>query len=317
MISGDKLIYNMGNVVKKQPITADLFLTNFCNNHCVYCTYKRWDLPNSLKKFVSFEDFKKNVEILQKMGVKGFILTGGGEPCINPDFDKITKWLEDNDLQYGINTNFNVLKFIKPVYLKVSLDASSPEEYKKIRGVDTYELVIDNIKKYIDWKNQNEIKTKVGVQCVGITPSQILEFYQSVKDLKCDYIVIRPIESTCGSFYKDKNNEEMRKKCIKAITSLMKFDDRVILNYKWNETKTFFNSCSANCTQIAVNERNEVIYCCHKPFEVIGNLSDADIIAKRNNFKTDMSKCDVPCRLTAPNKIFDLIASKSSDYCFI
>ena len=59
------------------------------------------------------------------MGVQGFILTGGGEPTINPDFEKIAGWLTENDFQWGINTNFNKLVKVKPNYLKVSLDAYS------------------------------------------------------------------------------------------------------------------------------------------------------------------------------------------------
>ena len=120
MISNNKMLFNLKNVIEKKPITADLFLTNFCNNKCQYCTYNRWDLPKG-RKFVTFNEFVRNVNILEGMGVNGFILTGGGEPTVNPDFDKITKWLETENINYGINTNFNILKLIKPVYLIYSL----------------------------------------------------------------------------------------------------------------------------------------------------------------------------------------------------
>lgn len=39
MISDNKLIYNMENVRRGLPITADIFLTNYCNNRCGYCAY--------------------------------------------------------------------------------------------------------------------------------------------------------------------------------------------------------------------------------------------------------------------------------------
>lgn len=317
MISGDKLIYNIDNVINRKPITADIFLTNYCNNRCKYCTYKRWDLSKNERKYVTFEEFKRNVEILQGLGVKGYILTGGGEPCINPDFDKITEWLEANDLKYGINTNFNVLKFIKPVYLKISLDASCCEEYKDLRGVDTYDKVISNINQYIEWKENNNVSTKLGLQCVGITPEQIQRFYKSVQNFKCDYIVIRPVESTMCSYYSDLQNEETRLKCVKLIEKLKQKDKRIVVNYKWYETKTIFRKCSANCTQIALDENSKVIYCCHKPFEVVGDITDSDILQKKDNFETDISKCDVPCRLTAPNKIYNNIMQKPCDYCFV
>ena len=75
-----------------KPITADIFLTNFCNNKCPYCTYGRWELiSNEKKKYITFEEFEKYGNRLLELGVKGFVLSGGGEPTINPDFDKITK----------------------------------------------------------------------------------------------------------------------------------------------------------------------------------------------------------------------------------
>ena len=317
MISGDKLIYNMGNIINKQPVTADLFLTNFCNNKCTYCTYKRWELSKKERKHITFADFTRNVEILKNLGVKGFILTGGGEPCINPDFDRITAWLEENDIKYGINTNFNVLKFIKPVYLKISLDASCSEEYVKLRGVNKYNTVIDNIHRYIEWKDNNSIDTKLGLQCVGVDPDQIIKFYKSVQNIKCDYIVIRPMESTQSTYYNDIEHEKLRLECIKLVENLHEKDKRIVINYKWYETHCKFDRCSANCTQIAVDENSRVIYCCHKPFEVVGDITDFDILQKKEVYKTDITKCDVPCRLTAPNKIFDNIANKPTDYCFI
>ena len=128
-ISADKLLFHAKFDYK--PITADVFLTNYCNNHCPYCTYGRWDLEaNEKRKYTTFEEFVKYATRLSEIDVKSIILTGGGEPAINPDFDKITAWLEENNFDYGINTNFNVLRYFKPNYLKVSLDAYDAESYK-------------------------------------------------------------------------------------------------------------------------------------------------------------------------------------------
>ena len=81
-----------------------------------------------------YEDFITYAKRLAVMGVQGFILTGGGEPTINPDFEKIAGWLTENNFQWGINTNFNKLVKVKPNYLKVSLDAYSNESYRSYHG---------------------------------------------------------------------------------------------------------------------------------------------------------------------------------------
>lgn len=165
MISNNKLIYNIENIMSRKPITADIFLNSACNNKCPYCTYARYKERSST--YMTFEAFMNNITILLANGVKGVILTGGGEPTISPDFDKITKYLEQKSIPYGINTNFNVYKAISPNYLKISLDGYDRESYQKARGVDKYDTVIENIERYLCFKKINGKKTSVGIQTVA------------------------------------------------------------------------------------------------------------------------------------------------------
>lgn len=300
MITDDKLIFHYDSIKNKQPVTADIFLTNYCNNNCKYCTYKRWKLERNSKS-LSFEEFIRNAKILIDNGVKGFILTGGGEPCLCEDFDKITGWLEENNIQYGINTNFNILKLIKPVFLKVSLDCYDEESYFYTRGVRKYGTVIDNINKYIEWKKTNNVTTKVVLQCVADSIEKVDLFYEAVKSLDIQNIVFRPIESTDGNYYSTTELKSEAENIVKHIKHLQNKDSRVSANYKFNYLDIHFEDCHANSLQIAVNEYSEVIYCCQKPYEIIGKLTDSDIFKKRLNHKTDMKTCDIPCRLSGPN----------------
>ena len=73
---------------ERTPITADIFLNNYCNNNCPYCTYRRWEFDADAYS-MPFEDFVKYATRLKELGVQGLILTGGGEPTISKDFDKI------------------------------------------------------------------------------------------------------------------------------------------------------------------------------------------------------------------------------------
>lgn len=68
---------------------------------------------------------------------------------------------------------------------------------------------------------------------------------------------------------------------------------------------------------MAINENSEVMYCCHKPYEIIGKLSDKDIWEKREQFQTNMSMCDIPCRLTAPNNFIQSLQDIPHDAAFI
>lgn len=315
MISNNKIIYNIENILSRKPITADIFLNSACNNKCPYCTYARYKQRSS--SYMTFEDFTRNITILLANGVKGVILTGGGEPTISPDFDKITKWLETYSIPYGINTNFNVFKAIKPNYLKISLDGYDRESYQKARGVDKYDTVISNIKEYLIYKHSSKLNTAVGIQTVATNVEDVVRFYEAHKKLDVDYFNIRPMESTCGEYYQDAHARNERIAILSYLQDIHEKDSRVCINYKWHEVKTQFDKCYANFSQIAINENSEVMYCCHKPYEIIGKLTDSDIWEKREKYQTNMQMCDVPCRLTAPNNFIQSIQEAPNDAAFI
>lgn len=310
-ISANKLFYNCASVANRTPITADIFLNDYCNNRCPYCTYARFGERQG--EYMKFEDFTRYVRILQGWGVKGFILTGGGEPTISKDFDRITAWLDEQGIDYGINTNFNVLKLIRPRYLKVSLDGWDEDSYEASRGVRRYQQTVENIQKYLEWKEANGVQTSVGVQQVVTSPEQAIKFYEANKHLKVNYFNMRPVESTMHSYY----NEHSEAEILRTLEELHEKDSRVTINYKWYSLRDCFSKCYAHFAQVAMNQRGELIYCCHKPYEVIGHIEDEGIREKYATAKTNMSMCDVPCRLTAPNQLMRDMEENGKDVSFI
>ena len=293
-ISANKILAHLDRVMGDQkPITADVFLTNYCNNACSYCTYKRWELDDDAYS-MPFEDFVPYAIKLNELGVLGIILTGGGEPTIAKDFGRIVSWLDGNGIKWGINTNFNRYFEGSPEYLKVSLDAWDEDSYQKRRGVRAYNTVRENINRFVRNKPAH---TKMGIQQIARTVEEVYRFYDANADLPVNYISIRPVESTNGEYYLGHDPGGV----IQAIKALQAVDRRVVRNYKWDMLHTRQSTCTAQWSQIAINEKGEVMYCCHKPFQIIGHIMDDDILEKKARAKTDMKLCDVPCRLTAPN----------------
>lgn len=309
----NKLLYNLDYVVEQKPLTADIFLTNYCNNRCPYCAYARYEGRREKGAYMCFVDFQRYAERLLELGVKGFILTGGGEPTINPDFDRITAWLEERGVSYGINTNFNVLKKIKPKCLKVSFDAWSDESYKAKRGVAKYEQARKNIIAYREWQRAEGFDTSLGIQCLVQTMDDIDKFYEANKDLDVDYIVFRPVESKQGSYYEDRSEGEF----IMRLLELAAQDERININYKWFKLDAHVERCYANANQIALTQTGDVIYCCHKPYDVVGHILDPDIMQKKQQHKTDMTMCDVPCRLTGANLFMHKVLAGCKDSEFV
>lgn len=316
-IAGDKMLSHIDRVAGDfRPITADIFLTNYCNNNCPYCTYRRWELGRDAYA-MSLEEFQRYTFRLLRMGVKGFILTGGGEPTVAPDFPRIARWLEEGGLRYGVNSNFNNLHFIRPEYLKVSLDGWDEKSYEASRGVRAYQQTRKNIEAYAAWKKTNSPKTSLGIQMVATSVDAVRRFYEANRDLDVDYIVFRPKESTGGKDYGTPEALAEALEIIQAVRFIQEGDERVTLNFKWELLGKTFERCTASWAQIAVNERGEVMYCCHKPYEVVGHVLDPDILERKESFRTNMASCDVPCRMTAPNIFMDQVEARRPNSCFI
>ena len=71
-IAGNKMLKHLDRITgKRLPITADIFLTNYCNNNCPYCTYKRWELDEGACA-MPYDEFVRYAERLRSLGVLGF-----------------------------------------------------------------------------------------------------------------------------------------------------------------------------------------------------------------------------------------------------
>jgi organic radical activating enzyme len=278
-ISSDKLYYYQERFEKlTNPVSAEIIMTNFCNYNCDYCRYKRG------KGYINYSNFKNAVMRLVKMGVKGLILTGGGEPVLNPDIDKALSWLDEKGIPYGINTNFTRQINNEPDWIKVSLH-------------DNYDTknVLKNIEEYRGRKN----KTTLGIQKIVLKEHEIEAFYSKYKNLDVDYIVFRPLELQEKMY-----DDETIKNIVSHIEDLKKQNDKVIINYKWYMMDKVFSECTANWSVITVDYNCDVWYCCHKPQEIVGNLlTDKDILQKKKDWISDMKTCDIPCRMTSNNVI--------------
>ena len=134
----------------KKPFFCNYWVTYRCNSKCEFCNIWR---ENSLKSIpdANIHDVHNNLNDLKKIGVKMIDFTGG-EPLLNKELPQILA----HSKQLGFFTKLSTNGYMYPdkaeelkglasrIYF--SLDTTSKEEYKKIRGIDGYERVIESIK---------------------------------------------------------------------------------------------------------------------------------------------------------------------------
>ncbi|MBQ4122985.1 radical SAM protein [bacterium] len=127
-----------------------------CNSKCVYC----YEVQNR-KKFDKIKPYN-TVPIIKEMIEKnilrpgGEVAFGGGEPTIAPEFEDLIKLLTDSGFtnmrihSSGIKYSPAIAEAIKKGVLNivVSIDAGCEKTYKKIKNVNCYKKVIENMKKY-------------------------------------------------------------------------------------------------------------------------------------------------------------------------
>ena len=133
------------------PASVELSLTNRCNFRCVYCSDK--GLRKRLGGNLDMRILKALILDLKEGGTGGIVFEGGGEPLLYEQFNEAVKYVHDRGLGCGLITNgskrihHKTLKLFD--WIRVSVDASNENEFKKLKGARVFESVLNNISEYI------------------------------------------------------------------------------------------------------------------------------------------------------------------------
>jgi len=149
----------------RPPVTVAIDTINNCNLKCIWCNAK-----NVIKKKISkmtIDEAVKIAKFIDKWGVLGTCIAGGGEPLMNkPAFNTLLLECHKRHISNSVITNGTLLdtESIKNIaetcrWVGISVDAGSKETFKKLKGVDMFEKVIENI-----IKMRNKID-KIGSKC--------------------------------------------------------------------------------------------------------------------------------------------------------
>jgi MoaA/NifB/PqqE/SkfB family radical SAM enzyme len=246
---------------------------------------------------MDYELFRQVVKRLLELGVRGIVLTGGGEPMVNPDIRGIIHWLDIEGIPYGINTNGVKLPDnmigAHGRWIKFSVDYVDPKKYEEKKGLNKFYQVIENIKKI---REQNSM-IKIGIQAVIESPDQIDDFVNYFYAKKYfDYLSIRPIESRFNVY--DKFYYRMAERLAVAEASRL-----VNVSYKWKYIYPFkpYKKCHGWWSILNISHDGQVNYCCNKPQEKVGSIFEANIMHKLERFSTRMDRCEIPCRKSGIN----------------
>jgi radical SAM protein with 4Fe4S-binding SPASM domain len=141
-----------GGAAEKPPVCLYLEVTNRCNLLCTTCprTYAELEPPADMPWTL----FTRIVD--QVPGLARAVLHGVGEPMLVKALPEMVRYLKDRGAYVLFNTNGTVLNERNGRALiaagldelRVSLDASTPESYVKVRGKDYFRRILKNVKAF-------------------------------------------------------------------------------------------------------------------------------------------------------------------------
>lgn len=315
----DKLDYFFNG--HKTLIVTEFDLTNRCNNNCPGCCGVR---ENGAQ--LSREQIDLIVRSLRDIGNQGVILSGGGEPLISPHFSYAVKELRKNGMKLGLNSNGLALteelaELIADncTYFRISLDAASPELYKKTHGMPpaAFQKTVDNIRMFAQVKKARGSQTSYGVGFLTSrdTAGEMEAFVRLARDCGVDFAQFRPFT---GDLY-DVTETYQR---LKETYETPDFGVRASLQ-KYKEMKTGgkreYDRCRGMFFSTVITADAKVFACLHyrqREEYYLGTITEdtslSDIFRSprmRQVYESiDCSKCPSMCRNDAFNRTLDTLS---------
>lgn len=170
------------------PTHVHLIIADLCNQSCGFCSYRRPDGfaaqnfadehgNRNPARFIPTAKAKEILDDCATLGVRAIEFTGGGEPTVHKDHIEIIGHAQSLGLQTALVTNAVLLKdhevFRNLDWLRISLDAGTPETYERIRMSRAWPKVRKNLKLAATFE-----KPLVGVGFV-VTQDNYLEIEQA------------------------------------------------------------------------------------------------------------------------------------------
>ena len=229
-------IYHMYRAGEKagKPFGIKFEVSALCNLRCIMCP-----LSKGLKRkqgILKFDNFRR---VFDEVRPPYLNLTGIGEPLLNPDLFKIIRYAGSKGSIVKLDTNATLLDdekarmllASKPNIVSISIDGINKESYEKIRVGGKFEIVIKNLKNFIEIRNKTKSRTKIHVNFVlqKSNISELIEFIKYIDSLGVDSIngdIALPLGAN-----KNKENRKVDRNIAERLKSeLKKLKTRASLN---------------------------------------------------------------------------------------
>lgn len=165
-----------------------------CNCNCFYCNQNKVIRTESNQKLSNYDIQCISAEYYDSLNIT---CLADGEPTILPNIDEICDLAMQRNWSIQLNTNAILYKeklaeamASNPrSFMAVALDAGSRETYQKIKRVDTYERVIENLHRYKE-KGCFVILKYILIPQYNDNLDEIIKFLRVVEELGVQHVTL-------------------------------------------------------------------------------------------------------------------------------
>lgn len=316
-----------------------------CNNKCNFCMHRSY---YDSKAMMDFELYKRIIDELKKLDVKGMVFSSSGEPLTNPGIVAFITYTKKIGIDIGLVTNGTAWRksgMIEAVardvtWARTSLDAGTPETRAKIHGVslEDFGRVLESLTMLANEKTRIKGMCHIGAQMV-VTEENWWEVYEAtrrVKETGIDYFQIKPVvfhprdnkPQLSRRFWEtamvliDATKQDFEEETFDVFVKYDQFDAIMAPDHE----KSAYKECRANFFPVV--EATGKIYHCSQtrglPKFELGDLSQSTFKEIWNGERRkkivaniDVSKCQPICRCHWLNKMLKTVALGENTPSFV